>query len=162
MCKRCVCQLIISARSVSHRFEAVDRDLHPPLGGNAIPPQPLRPAPQPRPTARPRPSPLQTPSTADYLKMHEAGPGPLTPPPSMQRGSIRSRAHGPSVFIFQNDPEKNHDPFQLSIERSAFMFDDSSAKTIAENIQMTSYVGQNHIDHSKSAIRCERLHRISK
>jgi len=128
-----------------HRFEAVDRDLHPPLGGSTIPPQPLRPAPQPRPTARPRPSPLQTPSTVDYIRMHEAGPGPLTPPPSLPRGSMRSRIPGPSVFLFQSEPLKNHDPFQ-SIERSAFVFDNGPAKTIAENIQMTPYSSQNHID----------------
>ncbi|XP_011641005.1 uncharacterized protein LOC105429607 isoform X2 [Pogonomyrmex barbatus] len=124
---------------------AFTRDLHPPLGGSTIPPQPLRPAPQPRPTARPRPSPLQTPSTVDYLRMHEAGPGPLTPPPSLQRGSIRSRAPGPSVFLFQSEPPKNHGPFQ-SIERPTFVFDNGPAKTIAENIQMTPYANQNHID----------------
>ncbi|XP_039310592.1 uncharacterized protein LOC105197712 isoform X3 [Solenopsis invicta] len=124
---------------------AFTRDLHPPLGGSTIPPQPLRPAPQPRPTARPRPSPLQTPSTVDYIRMHEAGPGPLTPPPSLQRGSIRSRAPGPSVFLFQSEPPKNHDPFQ-SIERSTFVFDNGPAKTIAESIQMTPYSNQNHVD----------------
>ncbi|KAG5311471.1 SYT12 protein, partial [Acromyrmex insinuator] len=123
------------------RFEAVDRDLHPPLCGSTIPPQPLRPAPQPRPTARPRPSPLQTPSTIDYIRMHEASP--LTPPPSLQRGSIRSRASGPSVFLFQSEPLKNHDPFQ-SIERPTFVFD--NAKMIAESIQMTPYSSQNHVD----------------
>lgn len=136
------------------RFEAVDRDLHPPLGGSTIPPQPLRPAPQPRPTARPRPSPLQTPSTVDYLKMHEAGPGPLTPPPSLQRGSIRSRASGPSVFLFQSEPPKNHGPFPPSIEHSAFLFGDP--KTIVENIQMTPYADQNHVD--SRSIRCD-MHR---
>lgn len=124
-----------------YRFEAVDRDLHPPLCGSTIPPQPLRPAPQPRPTARPRPSPLQTPSTIDYIRMHEASP--LTPPPSLQRGSIRSRAPGPSVFLFQSEPLKNHDPFQ-SIERPTFVFD--NAKMIAESIQMTPYSNQNHVD----------------
>jgi len=133
-----------------YRFEAVDRDLHPPLGGSTIPPQPLRPAPQPRPTARPRPSPLQTPSTINYLRMQEAGPGPLTPPPSLQRGSIRSRAPGPSVFLFQSEPPKNHGLFQSSIERSAFdaVFDDDPVKTMAstESIQMTPYIGQNHVD----------------
>lgn len=136
--------LRLDAQGAFTRFEAVDRDLHPPLGGSAIPPQPLRPAPQPRPTARPRPSPLQTPSTVDYLKMHEAGPGPLTPPPSLQRGSIRSRAPGPSVFLFQSEPPKNHGPFPPSIEHSAFLFD--SPKTIAESIQMTPYADQNHVD----------------
>ncbi|KAL6422250.1 hypothetical protein ACFW04_010924 [Cataglyphis niger] len=135
--------LRLDAQGAFTRFEAVDRDLHPPLGGSTIPPQPLRPAPQPRPTARPRPSPLQTPSTVDYLKMHEAGPGPLTPPPSLQRGSIRSRATGPSVFLFQSEP-KDHGSFPPSIEHSAFLFDDP--KTIAENIQMTPYTEQNHMD----------------
>ncbi|XP_011052840.1 PREDICTED: uncharacterized protein LOC105145150 isoform X2 [Acromyrmex echinatior] len=120
---------------------AFTRDLHPPLCGSTIPPQPLRPAPQPRPTARPRPSPLQTPSTIDYIRMHEASP--LTPPPSLQRGSIRSRASGPSVFLFQSEPLKNHDPFQ-SIERPTFVFD--NAKMIAESIQMTPYSSQNHVD----------------
>ncbi|GAB1862013.1 Synaptotagmin-12 [Camponotus japonicus] len=136
--------LRLDAQGAFTRFEAVDRDLHPPLGGSTIPPQPLRPAPQPRPTARPRPSPLQTPSTVDYLKMHEAGPGPLTPPPLLQRGSIRSRVPGPSVFLFQSEPPKNHGPFPPSIEHSAFLFDDP--KTIAENIQMTPYADQNHVD----------------
>ncbi|XP_024885446.1 uncharacterized protein LOC112463326 isoform X1 [Temnothorax curvispinosus] len=137
--------LRLDAQGAFTRFEAVDRDLHPPLGSSAIPPQPLRPAPQPRPTARPRPSPLQTPSTVDYIRMHEAGPGPLTPPPSLQRGSIRSRAPGPSVFLFQSEPSKNHDPFQ-SIERSTFVFDNGPAKTITESIQMTPYSSQNHVD----------------
>ncbi|XP_018362251.1 PREDICTED: uncharacterized protein LOC108760672 [Trachymyrmex cornetzi] len=131
----------LDAQGAFTRFEAVDRDLHPPLCGSTIPPQPLRPAPQPRPTARPRPSPLQTPSTIDYIRMHEASP--LTPPPSLQRGSIRSRAPGPSVFLFQSEPLKNHDPFQ-SIERPTFVFD--NAKMIAENIQMTPYSSQNHVD----------------
>ncbi|KAH0956451.1 hypothetical protein HN011_000605 [Eciton burchellii] len=142
--------LRLDAQGAFTRFEAVDRDLHPPLGGSTIPPQPLRPAPQPRPTARPRPSPLQTPSTINYLRMQEAGPGPLTPPPSLQRGSIRSRAPGPSVFLFQSEPPKNHGLFQSSIERSAFdtVFDDDPVKTVAstESIQMTPYVGQNHVD----------------
>ncbi|XP_011052839.1 PREDICTED: uncharacterized protein LOC105145150 isoform X1 [Acromyrmex echinatior] len=131
----------LDAQGAFTRFEAVDRDLHPPLCGSTIPPQPLRPAPQPRPTARPRPSPLQTPSTIDYIRMHEASP--LTPPPSLQRGSIRSRASGPSVFLFQSEPLKNHDPFQ-SIERPTFVFD--NAKMIAESIQMTPYSSQNHVD----------------
>ncbi|XP_012528918.2 uncharacterized protein LOC105832480 [Monomorium pharaonis] len=138
--------LRLDAQGAFTRFEAVDRDLHPPLSGSTIPPQPLRPAPQPRPTARPRPSPLQTPSTVDYIRMHEAGPGPLTPPPSLQRGSIRSRVPGPSVFLFQSEPPKNHhDPFQ-SIERSTFVYDNGPAKTIAESIQMTPYSNQNHVD----------------
>ncbi|EFN88174.1 Synaptotagmin-12 [Harpegnathos saltator] len=137
--------LRLDAQGAFTRFEAVDRDLHPPLGGSTIPPQPLRPAPQPRPTARPRPSPLHTPSTADYLRM-QAGPGPLTPPPSLQRGPMRPRLSGPSVFLFQSEPPKNHGPFQSSIEHSAFMFDDDTAKTIAESIQMTPYATQNHID----------------
>ncbi|XP_067205722.1 uncharacterized protein Syt12 isoform X2 [Linepithema humile] len=138
--------LRLDAQGAFTRFEAVDRDLHPPLGGSTIPPQPLRPAPQPRPTARPRPSPLQTPSTVDYLRMHEVGPGPLTPPPSLQRGSIRSRAPGPSVFLFQNEPPKSHSSFQPSIERTAFVFDDDPARTIAAGIQMTPYASQNHMD----------------
>ncbi|XP_018348321.1 PREDICTED: uncharacterized protein LOC108752154 [Trachymyrmex septentrionalis] len=131
----------LDAQGAFTRFEAVDRDLHPPLCGSTIPPQPLRPAPQPRPTARPRPSPLQTPSTIDYIRMHEASP--LTPPPSLQRGSIQSRASGPSVFLFQSEPLKNHDPFQ-SIERPTFVFD--NAKMIAESIQMTPYSSQNHVN----------------
>ncbi|XP_032675698.1 uncharacterized protein LOC116846239 isoform X2 [Odontomachus brunneus] len=138
--------LRLDAQGAFTRFEAVDRDLHPPLGGSTIPPQPLRPAPQPRPTARPRPSPLHTPSTADYLRMQEAGPGPLTPPPSLQRGPMRSRPPGPSVFLFQNEPPKNLGPFQSSIDRSAFVFGDDTAKTITESIQMTPYAGQNHIE----------------
>lgn len=132
------------------RFEPVDRDLHPPLGtatGSTIPPQPLRPAPQPRPTSRPRPSPLQTSSTVDYLRMQEVGPVPLTPPPSLQRASIPSRSNGPSVFLFQNEPMKNYGLHQASNDHGSFRFDGEKPNTMTnENIQMTPYGSQNHID----------------
>lgn len=105
----------------------MDRDLHPPLGSTAstIPPQPLRPAPQPRPIARPRPSPLQPPSSVEYLRMQEADPGPLTPPPSLQRvprASGLPNGHGP------------------------FRFDEEATKSVTESIQMAPYITQNHMD----------------
>ncbi|PBC34648.1 Synaptotagmin-12 [Apis cerana cerana] len=130
-------------------FEPVDRDLHPPLGtttGSTIPPQPLRPAPQPRPTARPRPSPLQTSSTVDQLRMQEVGPVPLTPPPSLQRAPVPSRSSGSSVFLFQNEPIKNYGLHKTSNDHGSFIFDGEATKTVAENIQMASYGSQNHID----------------
>lgn len=133
------------------RFEAVDRDLHPPLGtgtSSTIPPQPLRPAPQPRPASRPRPSPLQTPSTVDYLRMQESGPGPLTPPPSLQRTIPSSRATVASVFVFQNEPVKNYGFFKPPNDHSAFRFEGegNTGKMLPENIQMAAYTMQNHSD----------------
>ncbi|XP_043259386.1 uncharacterized protein LOC122401370 [Colletes gigas] len=141
------------------RFEPVDRDLHPPLGatGSTIPPQPLRPAPQPNPipqpnpapppksTARPRPPPLQTTNTVNYLRMQETGPGPLTPPPSLQ-GSIPSRSTGPSFFHFQAKP-KNYGLYKTSNDHvSPFGFEDDTTKSVTESIQMTPYGAQNHVD----------------
>ncbi|CAK9826272.1 SYT12 [Anthophora retusa] len=139
--------LRLDAQGAFTRFEPVDRDLHPPLGtttGSTIPPQPLRPAPQPRPTPRPRPSPLQTSSTVDYLRMQEAGPGPLTPPPSLQRASVPSRSAVPSVFLFQNEPIKNYNLH--TNDHGSFRFDDETTTNMAESIQMTPYTTQNHID----------------
>ncbi|KAK9299785.1 hypothetical protein QLX08_007286 [Tetragonisca angustula] len=144
--------LRLDAQGAFTRFEPVDRDLHPPLGtttGSTIPPQPLRPAPQPRPTARPRPSPLQTSSTVDYLRMQEAGPVPLTPPPSLQRPSIPSRSTGPSVFLFQSEPMKNYGLHKPSTDHSSFRFDGEATKTMTESIQMTPYGSQNHIDAAR-------------
>ncbi|XP_043802945.1 uncharacterized protein LOC122720360 [Apis laboriosa] len=141
--------LRLDAQGAFTRFEPVDRDLHPPLGtttGSTIPPQPLRPAPQPRPTARPRPSPLQTSSTVDQLRMQEAGPVPLTPPPSLQRAPVPSRSSGSSVFLFQNEPIKNYGLHKTSNDHGSFIFDGEATKTVAENIQMASYGSQNHID----------------
>ncbi|XP_017792561.1 PREDICTED: uncharacterized protein LOC108574471 [Habropoda laboriosa] len=141
--------LRLDAQGAFTRFEPVDRDLHPPLGtttGSTIPPQPLRPAPQPRPTPRPRPSPLQTSSTVDYLRMQESGPGPLTPPPSLQRASVPSRSAVPSVFLFQNEPIKNYSLHKPSNEHGSFRFDDDTSTTMAESIQMTPYSSQNHVD----------------
>ncbi|XP_043486029.1 uncharacterized protein LOC122513677 isoform X1 [Polistes fuscatus] len=142
--------LRLDAQGAFTRFEAVDRDLHPPLGtgsSSTIPPQPLRPAPQPRPTSRPRPSPLQTPSTVDYLRMQESDPGPLTPPPPLQR-TISSRGTAASVFVFQNEPVKNYGMFKPPNDHSAFRFDGegNTGKMLPENIQMTSYTMQNHSD----------------
>lgn len=48
------------------------------------------------------------------------------------------------MFHFQSEPPKNHGPFPPSIEHSAFLFDDP--KTRVENIQMTPYTDQNHVD----------------
>ncbi|XP_076760783.1 uncharacterized protein LOC143429184 [Xylocopa sonorina] len=141
--------LRLDAQGAFTRFESVDRDLHPPLGtttGNTIPPQPLRPAPQERPTPRSRPSPLQTSSTIDYLRMQESGPGPLTPPPSLQRPPIPSRSTGPSVFLFQNEPAKNYGLYKASNDHGTFRFDAEATKTMTENIQMTPYGSQNHAD----------------
>lgn len=139
-----------------YRFEPVDRDLHPPLGtttGSTIPPQPLRPAPQPRPTARPRPSPLQTASTVDYLRMQEAGPIPLTPPPSLQRPSVPSRSTGPSVFLFQSEPIKNYGLHKTANDHGSFRFDGDATKAMTESIQMAQYGSQNHVD---TRLRYER------
>ncbi|XP_015605422.1 uncharacterized protein LOC107272621 isoform X2 [Cephus cinctus] len=127
--------LRLDAQGAFTRFEAVDRDLHPPLsGGSTIPPQPLRPAPQPRPTPRPRPSPLQAPSAVEYLRMQEAGPGPLTPPPQIRPPQV-SRFSGPpgqgsSIFVFENEPHKVHGPSR---------YEGYSTKITPEAIQMTSY-----------------------
>ncbi|XP_066593086.1 uncharacterized protein Syt12 isoform X2 [Prorops nasuta] len=137
--------LRLDAQGAFTRFEAVDRDLHPPLGtGSTIPPQPLRPAPQPRPTARPRPSPLQTPSTVEYLRMQESGPGPLTPPPPLPRAPVSSRTS--SVFHFQNDPVKGFVQYKPTSEHSAFRFEPEVLNNHPENIQMTSYVIQNQME----------------
>ncbi|CAD1475102.1 unnamed protein product, partial [Heterotrigona itama] len=144
--------LRLDAQGAFTRFEPVDRDLHPPLGtttGSTIPPQPLRPAPQPRPTARPRPSPLQTSSTVDYLRMQEAGPIPLTPPPSLQRPSVPSRSTGPSVFLFQSEPMKNYGLHKPSTDHGSFRFDGEATKTMTESIQMTPYGSQNHVDPAR-------------
>ncbi|XP_046830240.1 uncharacterized protein LOC124429248 [Vespa crabro] len=143
--------LRLDAQGAFTRFEAVDRDLHPPLGtgsSSTIPPQPLRPAPQPRPASRPRPSPLQTPSTVDYIRMQESGPGPLTPPPSLQRTIPQSRATAASVFVFQNEPVKNYGFFKPPNDHSAFRFDGegNTGNMLPENIQMTAYTMQNHSD----------------
>ncbi|XP_029055887.1 uncharacterized protein LOC114882891 [Osmia bicornis bicornis] len=142
--------LRLDAQGAFTRFESVDRDLHPPLGattGSTIPPQPLRPAPQPRPTARPRPAPLQPSSAVDYLRMSEAGPGPLTPPPSLQRAHVPSRSTGPSsVFHFQSEPVKSYGMHKPSNEHTSFRFDENATKSVTESIQMTPYGGQNHID----------------
>nr|XP_003702280.1 PREDICTED: uncharacterized protein LOC100880598 [Megachile rotundata] len=138
--------LRLDAQGAFTRFESVDRDLQPPLSattGSTIPPQPLRPAPQPRPTARPRPTPLQPSSTVDYLRMSEAGPGPLTPPPSIQRPQVPSRSTGPSVFLFQSEPVKSYGLHKPN--EHAFRFDENT-KNVPESIQMTPYGTQNHID----------------
>ncbi|XP_015183864.1 PREDICTED: uncharacterized protein LOC107070307 isoform X2 [Polistes dominula] len=144
--------LRLDAQGAFTRFEAVDRDLHPPLGtgsSSTIPPQPLRPAPQPRPTSRPRPSPLQPPSTVDYFRMQESEPGPLTPPPPLQRTISSRGTAASSVFVFQNEPVKNYGIFKAPNDHSAFRFDGESGnmgKILQENIQMTPYTMQNHSD----------------
>ncbi|XP_076375769.1 uncharacterized protein LOC143258981 isoform X2 [Megalopta genalis] len=125
--------LRLDAQGAFTRFESVDRDLHPPLStaGSTIPPQPLRPAPQPRPTARPRLSPLQTSSAIEYLRMQESGPGPLTPPPPMQRPSAPSRPPGPSVFLFQT-------PSNPSYKASETSFRYEEVGPTSESIHMES------------------------
>ncbi|XP_015116872.1 uncharacterized protein LOC107041029 [Diachasma alloeum] len=130
--------LRLDAQGAFTRFEAVDRDLHPPLStGSAIPPQPLRPAPQPRPTARPRPSPLQAPTAADHLRMQQAGPGPLTPPP-IPRAPGSHRTNGPSVFSFQNEIPKTYSSYKTPNDQPLLHLENRN-HTIAENIQMRPY-----------------------
>ncbi|XP_012288185.1 uncharacterized protein LOC105703947 [Orussus abietinus] len=144
--------LRLNAQGTFTRFEAVDRDLHPPLGGGStIPPQPLRPAPQPRPMARPRPSPLQAPSGADYLKLQEAGPGPLTPPPQ-PRSSQHPRPSGPTgssqgqVFLFQTEASSTYGPFGPVMDQSVSEFESFASRASAESIQMTPYKVQNQVE----------------
>lgn len=90
------------------RFEAVDRDLHPPQTQTEIPPQPLRPAPQPCATARPRPSPLRPPCAVDYLRLRECDKNPLTPPPNLVSQKFSSATQS-RFFHFQNpiSPDDN-------------------------------------------------------
>lgn len=79
--------------------------------------------------------------------MQESGPGPLTPPPPLQRAIPSSRGTVASVFVFQNEPVKNYGFFKPANDHSAFRFD-GDGKTVnnalPENIQMTSYPVQNH------------------
>ncbi|XP_034952080.1 uncharacterized protein [Chelonus insularis] len=138
--------LRLDAQGAFTRFESVDRDLHPPLGvsGNTIPPQPLRPAPQPRPTARPRPSPLQTPYGAEYLRQ-ETGPGPLTPPP-VPRPSVPHRGGAQPVFVFQNElPQSySHSQYVKACNgQSALHFDPYTSKSIPESIQTSAFATNN-------------------
>ncbi|XP_043476086.1 uncharacterized protein LOC122507443 isoform X1 [Leptopilina heterotoma] len=94
--------LTLDAQGSFTRFEAVDRDLHPPLGtGNTIPPQPLRPAPQSRPISRPRPSPLHAPNAIDCFRLQDSSHCPLTPPPFLSN-MPPSHPTEPSVFLFQS------------------------------------------------------------
>ncbi|XP_043289870.1 uncharacterized protein [Venturia canescens] len=153
------------------RFEAVDRDLHPPLGSaNAIPPQPLRPAPQPRATGRPRPSPLQAPTAAsEYMRMmHESGPGPLTPPPvppvPRLPGPVALRAPptGGSVFLFQQPDEDpsiygNNNPYKLSNVSSqsseSLRFDSRTPRSVVpESIQSSGHAMSKSLGKSRSRL----------
>ncbi|XP_076641259.1 uncharacterized protein LOC143352547 [Halictus rubicundus] len=113
--------LRLDAQGAYRRFELVDRDLPRSTADSKIPPQPLRPAPEPMPTARPRLSPLQTSSTR--LRMHESGTGPLTPPPPMQRSSVPSRAAEQSVFLFQTPPMPSYGLHKASNE-TAFRYEE--------------------------------------
>lgn len=142
---------------VSYRFEAVDRDLHLPLGtGCTIPPQPLRPAPQPRQTTRPRPLPLYAPNTVDYLRMQEANSGPLTPPPFLPKPPSSSRVSEPSAFLFQNEDGNAYTDHLTSIfdsyasfkisEQSKIVFKNYTCRTLPETIQMSSYAVQNQAE----------------
>ncbi|XP_051171205.1 uncharacterized protein LOC127288043 [Leptopilina boulardi] len=148
--------LKLDAQGSFTRFEAVDRDLHPPLGtGTAIPPQPLRPAPQPRPISRPRPSPLHATNTIDYLRMQESNLGPLTPPPFISNVPP-SHATEPSVFLFQNEhingyeeqmrsEFENYTPFKPN-EQCKIAFDTYACRNLPGNIQMAVYAVQNQSD----------------
>ncbi|KZC07584.1 Synaptotagmin-12 [Dufourea novaeangliae] len=153
--------LRLDAQGAFTRFESVDRDLHPPLStaSSAIPPQPLRPAPQPRPTARPRPSPLQTSSTVDYRRMQESGPGPLTPPPPLQRPSVPSRSSGPSVFLFQTPSIQNYGLHGTSNQASFRYEDDDRANTIAESMHMDSRLRYELEEERRNEKRCNNPYR---
>ncbi|XP_076276413.1 uncharacterized protein LOC143207152 isoform X2 [Lasioglossum baleicum] len=113
--------LRLDAQGAYRRFELVDRDLPRSTADTKIPPQPLRPAPEPRSTARPRLSPLQTSSTR--LRMHESGTGPLTPPPPMQRPSVPLRPAEPSVFLFQTPSMSSYNVHEASNE-TAFRYEE--------------------------------------
>ncbi|XP_046430663.1 uncharacterized protein LOC124184703 [Neodiprion fabricii] len=101
--------LRLDAQGAFTRFESVDRDLHPPIGGTSIPPQPLRPAPQPKPIARPRPSPLHAPNASENLRLQDIGPAPLTPPPQGLPAPGNGPQHrGQSAFIFPSEPKPGY------------------------------------------------------
>lgn len=88
----------------------MDRDLHMPLvTENSIPPQPLRPAPQPQTTPRPRPSLLHSSNHLDYIKMQEISALPLTPPPFLLNEAQRS-AQPSAIFTFQSDQFERQNP----------------------------------------------------
>lgn len=117
------------------RFEAVDRDLHPPMGGTSIPPQPLRPAPQPKPIARPRPSPLQAPSASESLRMQDIGPGPLTPPPQGLTSLAAGPQHrGPTSFIFPSEPPQAsvYNPYKVPQEPMKYSCETSQTSSSYE------------------------------
>ncbi|XP_044018276.1 uncharacterized protein LOC122859021 isoform X2 [Aphidius gifuensis] len=155
--------LRLDAQGAFTRFEAVDRDLHPPLGSGSaiIPPQPLRPAPQPRPTARPRPTPFNPPNPIEFLRLNDPTSAPLTPPPAPRTsGTSSNRGNQISMFTFQNNNYHHHhhqhqqqqqqqqqlqenlySQFNRSIdEDKTLQFDTYTKPTIPENIQMTSYI----------------------
>ncbi|XP_023245465.1 uncharacterized protein LOC106637445 [Copidosoma floridanum] len=123
--------LRLDAQGAFTRFEAVDRDLHPPISNavqapgtndstsipeqqQSIPPQPLRPAPQqPRATPRPRPSPLRAPNTIDHLRLRECDSSPLTPPPPAlptALGRLGRSAPTVSAFHFQQPDSPSPPP----------------------------------------------------
>ncbi|XP_033215383.1 uncharacterized protein LOC117171857 [Belonocnema kinseyi] len=141
--------LRLDAQGSFTRFEAVDKDLHPPLGtGCTIPPQPLRPAPQPRQTARPRPSPLYASNNVDYFRMQDNNCGPLTPPPFLFKAPSSSRVSEPSIFLFQNEDVNAYtDHLTLSFdsyasfrtsEQSKIGFENYTCRNLPETIQMSS------------------------
>ncbi|XP_048511026.1 uncharacterized protein LOC105684151 isoform X1 [Athalia rosae] len=137
--------LRLDAQGGFTRFEAVDRDLHPPIGGTAIPPQPLRPAPQPKPIARPRPSPLQAPSASDSLRMQDIGPAPLTPPPQGLSTNAAGHQHrGPSAFIFPGEPSAEYNSYRVAQE--PIRYEVQGVKRSCESSQTTSYGFENGQD----------------
>ncbi|XP_076224600.1 uncharacterized protein LOC116427947 isoform X2 [Nomia melanderi] len=149
--------LRLDAQGAFTRFESVDRDLHPPLSttGSAIPPQPLRPAPQPGPPARPRLPPLQTSSTIDYLRMQESGPGPLTPPPSLQRPSVPSRPARPSVFLFETQPPiQSYGLHKAPNESSPFRYEEAGTNSVADSIHMDSRLRYELEEERRKENRC--------
>lgn len=88
--------------------------------GNVIPPQPLRPAPQPKSMARPRPSPLQTPSITQYLKMQETGMEPLTPPPIFRASGLH-RGNDTPTFAFLNETTESYCQYGKSHDEQSAM-----------------------------------------
>lgn len=132
----------------------MDRDLHPPIGGTAIPPQPLRPAPQPRPIARPRPSPLQAPNASEILRMQDIGPAPLTPPPQSLSSHVDGLRGGNvgAAFVFPvNDDltrsyNSSYKSSKISGDEINYEYQQQSVKIGSESSQKNSFLFENKSD----------------
>ncbi|XP_011503197.1 PREDICTED: uncharacterized protein LOC105366444 [Ceratosolen solmsi marchali] len=129
--------LRLDAQGAFTRFEAVDRDLHLSTteqhqhqqSFGQIPPQPLRPAPQPRAASRPRPSPLRAATNVDYLRLRECEPAPLTPPPL----PAFSRFHRGSLFFQVDSPSPPPLPPAPNTLAMALMFHGQPMRLDSEN-----------------------------